>query len=191
MVNSKKLENFFLFKGLSNAEIEDLLSKKEYKSIRFSRGDKIYTPDEYERKIGFILEGKCEVRHHHSDGNSIVMNQLSENEAFGVLAAFSDNEFPTEIRAVKTCEIVFFSRDDIYGFIESNGKVAKNLVSFLTGRIEFLNNKLFTISNVRVEKKLSAYIFSEYKKNGISFDFMQHNGNPVFFIQLHQLAQHR
>ena len=168
---SVNYENFFLFKGLSDAEISDLVRRISPKIEEFPRGSTVCSKDTSDKEIGLIIEGKCEVRHTRSDGNVVVINVLKEGGSFGVLSAFSDNEFPTEIVAVKNSRIALFKKEDVVFLIKSKGEIALNLIDFLVNRIEFLNEKIQTFSGGSVEQKLSSYLLSESKTKGEIFDF--------------------
>ena len=168
---SEALRYCFLFKGLGFEEIEALISKSTPQIEAFSRGDTIYSPSTFRKKIGLILEGRCEVRHSRSHGSGVVMNVLREGDSFGVLAAFSENEFPTEIVAAKISKVMFFDKKDIISFVESRSEIAMNLITFMVNRIEFLNEKIFTFSGGNVEQKLASYLISEAKTKGENFDF--------------------
>ena len=171
MNNIENLKECFLFKEMEMSEIEELISKISPHVVDFSRGDTIYSPTTFEKKIGFILEGKCEVRHSRKSGSGVVMNILGEGDSFGVLAAFSDNEFPTEIVAAKSTKVMFFDKNSIISMVGSNTKTAANLIGFLVNRIEFLNENIFTFSGGNVEQKLAHYLITESKSKGESFDF--------------------
>ena len=171
MDNTELLQDFFLFKGIDTHSIEKLLSKSSPKILDYSRGDLIYSPRQFEKNIGLILEGKCEVKHSRADGTGIVINTLRPGDSFGVLAAFSENEFPTEIVAAKSSRVLFFGIEDVVSFVKSNGDIAMNLISFMAGRIEFLNEKIITISGGSIEQKLASYLLTEAKQKGERFDF--------------------
>lgn len=171
MENYDILKDFFPFKDLDASSIDEIIKKTNPKFREFSKGELIYSPIEYEKKIGFIIEGKCEVTHSRNDGSRIVINTLNTKDSFGVLAAFSENEFPTEIVASKATKVLFFDAQDIVSLVRSNGDIAMNLISFMAGRIEFLNSKIITISGGTMEQKLASFLLSESKQKGNSFDF--------------------
>ena len=171
MIDNEIFGKFFLFKGLSDVAISALLSEYRYSYVDFCRGETVCSRESSEKRIGFLIDGRCEVRHNRSDGSVVVINVLSEGESFGLLSAFSENEFPTEIVATKTSKIVFFDKEDVIRMIRSNGQISMNVIDFMVNRIEFLNSKIVTFSGGNVEKKLSSYILSEAKKNGDFFNF--------------------
>ena len=170
LITPNDVKKLFLFENLSDESIESLLSEISPQSATFSRGETVYSKTE-DKKIGLILEGKCEVRHSRSDGSSVVINFLSDGDSFGVLSAFSDNEFPTEIVATISTKVVFFEKKDVIALINNHSDIAMNLINFLVNRIEFLNKKIVTFSGGSVEEKLTSYILSEAKQKGEIFDF--------------------
>jgi CRP-like cAMP-binding protein len=167
----ESFRSFFLFKGLSDKIIDELLCGLSLTTESFSRGDVVFSKDIFSNRIGFVLSGKCEVLHTRADGSAVVINVLNEGDSFGVLAAFSENEFPTEIVASIASKITFFEKSDITSLIKSNGDIAMNIIDFMVDRIEFLNNKIVTFSGENVEQKLASYILTEAKTKGEIFGF--------------------
>ena len=50
--------------------------------------------------------------------------------------------------------------------IESSSAVAMNVIRFLAGKIDFLNQKIATFSSDTVEDKLANFLLNEHKKHG-------------------------
>ena len=171
MTNAEMLKSCFLFREMSPDDIEKLISKAPPIIVDFARGYIIYSPTTFEKKIGFILDGKCEVRTSRSGGSGAVMNVLGEGDSFGILAAFSDKEFPTEILATKNTRVMFFDKADIISIVSTSRAAASNLIGFLVNRIEFLNERILTFSGGSVEQKLAHYLITQSKSKGESFDF--------------------
>ena len=166
------LQKSFLFSGLSSEQIFSLLSDKKMLTNRFSRGDTIYSCDDEEKKIGFVISGSCEVRKRKSASGEALLNILSVSDSFGILSVFSNDKFPTQIFASKNCEILFFTKQEIEHYVNSSSQIASNLLNFLINRINFLNEKIAILSSTRVEDRLIQYLVFEAKRNGSdSFNF--------------------
>ena len=173
---TKKLDFYsklFIFYGLTNFEIESCISLTAPFFREFSRGEIIYSKESDEKMIGFVFSGKCEV-YRGTEGKVVSLNILDSGCSFGIASLFSeDNSFPTRVRAISKCSVMFMTRGDIFKLIEYNYKISFNIMRFLTDRICFLNNKIATFSSQNVEKKLANYILSEYcrqKKTEIPFN---------------------
>ena len=130
----------------------------------------IYSPTAYEKKIGFVISGKCEVRRIKPDGTHVVLNILEQYDSFGVLAVFSEcEEFPTEIYATKNTDILFINQKTAYKLLREYSVIAENVVRFLSERIRFLNHKIATFSGTRVENRLASFLILKSESLGEQF----------------------
>ena len=166
------LSDTFLFKDISTNELDALLKKKEPLTLTFESGDKIISPNNFDKRIGFVVFGECEVYKLKPDGGKIPLNKLSIGDSFGILGVFSEvQEYPTEIIAKKACGVLFFGKNQILEMIESNHKISLNIIKFMSNRISFLNEKISTFSSDNVEQKFANYILSCSKSiDALSFE---------------------
>lgn len=156
----------FLFRTLEEEEISRLLGEVSCESAVFSRGETVVATESYARRVGFLISGECEVVRTEPDGTEFPMNLLRPLDAFGILTLFSEKEdYPTAVRARKKCEILFFSKDDVFLLLQKSPVIAMNLITFLAGRIVFLNEKVATLAGGSAEDKLATLLLSEYKRS--------------------------
>ena len=160
------LKGTFLFSGFSDVEYN--LAKQYFlgEARTFERGEVIYSPSVYERKIGFVVSGECEVRRSRQDGSRVTLNTISRGGSFGISAVFSDEDFPTVIYAKKRSSVVFITRDELLDLMGRFPAVSLNIIRFQNDRIAFLNKKIETFSAGSVEERVACYILGEYKKLG-------------------------
>ena len=159
------LSKTFLFSGLNTNEISELINEKDLTIKHFLRGETIYSGEDEEKKVGFVLNGTCEVRKKKSDSAQALLNTLTVTDSFGILSIYSESKFPTQIIATKNCEILFFTKHQIENFVNSSFQITQNLIHFLTNRINFLNEKVSILSSTRVEERLIQYLLIEARKN--------------------------
>lgn len=169
---SSFLKNTFLFKGMKERDILALLDSADAEEKSYRRGDLIFSPDDFERKLGFVVSGECTVGR-QSAGAFVPLNTMKAGESFGILSVFSvRDEFPTLIKAKSSCTVLFFSADATHTLVEKSPKVSMNVIEFLAKKINFLNDKITAFSGGSVEEKLAGYILELKKKhNALSFDF--------------------
>lgn len=166
MQKTSLVANFFPFKSLSEEELSRILSDVKFETLKYRNGDIIYSPESFEKKVGLVLSGKCEVRRLKRDGTPIPLNTLYRGDSFGILAAFSEKtDFPTSIVAKTICELVFMTSEDLKKICEKNSRVAMNVISFMADRISFLNGKIATYSQDTICGKTAAFIQSEVQKH--------------------------
>lgn len=162
----KVLETSFLFRGIEEKELTDLLSHNSPELLQYKRGELIYSSESIRPLVGFVISGECEVIRERSDGSTVLLNCLSAGESFGILSVFSDEEFPTRVLASRGCEIAFFTDEQIGYFISASGVINMNLITFMAGRIAFLNKRIATFSGSRATDRLAAYLLIEMAKYG-------------------------
>ncbi len=159
------LMNTFLFDGLSNDERMRLINILPVIKVQYFRGDVIYSPSGFERRIGFVYDGECAVTSPSSQDSQVTFNRLKAGASFGVTTLFSEkNEFPTVVLAKTNCSVLFIEFEQIQQLIEQNKQIALNIMRFMTNRIEFLNERIASFSAGTVERKLVAYILENIKR---------------------------
>ena len=76
----------FLFSSLPIDKLESAISECEPELRVYQRHEMIYTPENYEKEIGFIFSGECEIIRKNNDGSDVVLNKLKPGNSFGILA---------------------------------------------------------------------------------------------------------
>ncbi len=166
------LKSTFLFRNLDEATLLTALSDLSYDTVSYQKGETIYSPCDFSKKIGFVLAGECTVERAKSDSSAVPLNKMGVGTSFGIVAAFSKSEeFPTVIIANKSTDILFIPRTEILRLMESYHGVSLNVIEFLTEKIEFLNKKIATFSSDSVEEKLASYLIIKSEKLGCEFPF--------------------
>ena len=167
------LKHTFLFDGFTNSLDENVFGGITPTYQTFQKGELIFSPENHNRNVGFIVDGECEVRHKKGDGAFVLLNKLKPLESFGIISLYSENDdYPTYIYANKKCSVLFLKVEDIEYMISKEWRISMNIIKFLTSRIKFLNTKIATFSCNTVEEKLANHILSEFNKHGAyEFEF--------------------
>ncbi len=171
--NADFLLKTFLFSSIKRETALIILSELNFEVKSFSHGESIYEPHQYEKKIGFLMNGECIINKLKSDGTLVPLNTVKEGESFGILAVLSaENEYPTQIVSSRNSKILFITKEDFLSILKKQPEIAMNVISFLTKKISFLNRKISTFASDNVEQKLASYIVSEcIKKQKNEFPF--------------------
>ncbi len=157
----------FLFSGIDEHTVSNILSSISVEYRLYAAKEPIFTPEDYDRKLAFVLSGECTVKRIKSDGGKVPLNTLLRGDSFGIMAVMCDiDDFPTEVSAKTRCEILMLKKEDVREIVRKNSEVAFNLISFLANRINFLNKKIATFSSDSVEEKLANFLLSEAERQG-------------------------
>ena len=167
------IKDLFLFEGIDEHEVDALIDILKYETNTYQRGELVFSPEKFEKKIGFILDGECEIIHTSRDESRVVLNVLKKGDSFGILAVFRDESFPTEVYVKRKTKILFLESNELLALIDRSSRVSLNIIRFLAKRVGFLNNKIETVTKGGVEKKLSSYLIQ--KSNALTSDEFEIN----------------
>ena len=147
-------DNFFLFKNLSNEEIDNFLTFDGICEKKFIQGEIIQSCNNCD-DIGIIVKGKATIK---SDINGVIINKLFKNGIYGAAALFDKPTYSTLVQAVTDCHVITMNKKFIEKCISKNNTVAINYIEFLAKKISFLNNKINAYTAKSAENKLYTYL---------------------------------
>lgn len=156
----EQLERHPLFQGVEPEQLDRALSGTDVTCI--SRGETVYDRLRFRRCLGVILEGELTVRK-----ESLLVSTLRPGDVFGAAALFNEQEdYPTTLTARSDCRLLLIPQEAVRRLIGAGGAFAENYVSYLSGRIRFLSDRLDTLSADGGEGKLVSYLLSAANEDG-------------------------
>ena len=161
------LADTFLFRGMSQQAILELLTQTGACRRKVRKGEEIYTPTRYERSIGILLSGSVLVTKAGGDGPPLVVSMLGRGELLGAAALFNDEpEYATTLTARADCTLVMFTQEQVSALLKDYPLLAGNYIRYLSGRIRFLGNKIDSLIAGGGEQKLSQYLLTNMDEAG-------------------------
>ena len=166
------LPKLFPFKNLDYKALVDLSENLKADILIFEKGQVVISAESKKRILGFVMSGECSVEIRRSENETTTLNTLTAPDSFGILTVFSDaEEFPTAVKALKRTKILAIDADSFKDAVRKHPEIAINVISFLSEKVCFLNNRIATFSGKSVEDKLSHFLLRKYKENGREFPF--------------------
>lgn len=154
-----------LFRGLEQDEILNILNKINYKIVQYNKGDVIAIESDECNSVGIILKGTVEIQKLFPSGQVTTINNFHEGNIFGESLVFTDRHtYPATISAMEYSEIMFIEREDIIKLAMLNATVLTNFVTVLSKRILMLNDRISTLSQDSIRKKIASFLLSEHRK---------------------------
>lgn len=153
------LRDTFLFSGISDEEMSLMCKKHNFITEDYKKGDEIYSARAFEHRLYFVMRGECRVERMRLNGCTVPLSTVERYGSFGILSAFEKtNEFPTRIVAVRNTRVIYIPEGDLKELINSYPKIAENVISFLCGRIVFLNEKIAAYTGADTEEKVAQHL---------------------------------
>jgi len=158
--------DLFIFKGLSNQEINQISS--EFPEVQsFNKGDIIYSGEAFKNALGFIVKGTAVAVSNNE--NRIFLKSFSENMCFGAAALFGGKEtYVSTIIAKTDIEILFINEEELKKIFTKYPETAINYIAFLSDKVRFLNTKLRVISCISAEDTVLTYISNVTDSDGFA-----------------------
>ncbi len=149
-----------LFRGVNPDILSEKIQNGSVIPVEFAAGATVYSPQEKEKKMGFLLSGSASV-FSADPNNTVLLRMLNAGDTFGVANLFSQKEeFVSLIVAKKACRVVFFPEETVRLFLCEDPTFCMNYIRFLSDRICFLNEKISCFTAGSPERKLAFFLLS-------------------------------
>ena len=156
-----------LFGRVDEALWQRTLSESDL--LRVEKGAVVYGPKRFRRCLGVVLRGRVQVRR-----ESLLMGTLTEGDVFGAAALFTDSgDYPTTLTALSACEALLIPQEGIRRLIWECPPFAEDYAAYLSGRIQFLSQRLETVSDPSAEGKLARYLLTNGGDGAITLSATQ------------------
>ncbi len=162
---SRILEHPFL-NGIGRERALEIFANTGCAVVHFSDGEIIHSPDSHEKKLGLILSGRAVVTT-RDPSRTALLRYLGEGDSFGVANLFNDEPYVSVIKAEKKCSVFFINEATVRALLESDRVFLYRYLTFLSGRVCYLNRKIEYLTAGSAERRLALYLCS-FEKDEIS-----------------------
>lgn len=146
------LQDHFLFQG-----VEELLPEAlALPTKSFQRGETICDTDTAQQALGIVLRGRAEAV--AAAREQAVLAAFGPGDTFGAAALFGGAGYVSRIRAVTGSEVLFLPETLLRRWMERCPQVAVNYITFLSGRIRFLNGKISILTQDSAQNRLYRWL---------------------------------
>lgn len=137
--------------------------------LTVARGGVVYGPGRFRRCLGVVLRGRIEVRR-----ESILMASLSAGDVFGAAALFNDSpDYPTTLTALSPCQTLLIPETCVRALLRECPSFAEDYAAYLSGRIQFLSQRLEAVSSPSNQGKLARYLLSAQEGGAVTLSATQ------------------
>ena len=148
-----------LFRGAPETVLRKVLAATDCEVRDFEKRETVYSGKSFSRSLGVVLDGSLRVTKDNADGHAMIMSTLVSGSLFGAAALFNDEEqYVTNISALETSRLVFFSQRLVERMIRREPQIAENYIKYLSERILFLNKKLYLLTAGTAEQRLAGFL---------------------------------
>lgn len=156
----------FLFRGLSAAELSQLLTATEPPQ-QVEKGRTVYQPENFRHALAVVLTGELQVTCGTGNRRHAILNTLIAGNVCGAAALFGEGDtYVTEITAMQDTALLFIRQTQLSAWFARYPQLAENYICFLTDRIRFLNKKISTYTGGQTDDRLWQYLCDHATADG-------------------------
>ena len=122
-------------------------------------GTLLLSPETTEKMAGLVLAGRAVVTT-PDPGKKTLLRFLEATEPFGISNLFTKDRFVSMIRAHGECRVFYLTEEALRRLLEEDHKFLYRYLAFLTGRIQYLNQKIGYLTAGSAERRLALYLVS-------------------------------
>ena len=157
-----------LFTNCSDEAVNELLGSKKYEIRVYLKGEKVFSPDYFEKSIAVILKGSADVLKHTEKG-ALYMNTLCAGNIFGMSGIFYEGDsFPTTVTAKENSRILLITKEQLTQLFMTYPLMLTNYLEILSSKIHFLNKKIERLNSSDAKTALKNYLTELSDKNNSS-----------------------
>lgn len=132
----------------------------------FEAGDLVCGGKGFESSLGIVASGKLKVARRDGD-RQISLNTIGTGGCFGASSMFGSNDMQTIVTAASRTKVVFINEDGMKYLLRADCELGLSYISFLTGRIRFLNSKIRSFTGGSSSSRLSSMLIESADENGV------------------------
>ncbi|WP_373514481.1 Crp/Fnr family transcriptional regulator [Persicitalea sp.] len=149
-------ENFNILKALSPNEKQALAGASAMRKI--PKNSIIYFPDDEDRKLYFVKEGKVKISFYSSEGKEMILSLLSPGELFGELAILGESTRGEIAEVVEDTLICSISIDQLENILVKNAVFNRQITKLIGLRLRKVQSRLTSLVFKSAPERIRAFI---------------------------------
>lgn len=149
-----------LFRGLSQRQIQDILSTTTHMEKSFSDGEIIVHQGDVINNIGIVLSGNATGKKYTPDGEEIIVSHMDANKIFGdVLSGAIGFASPVTVQSVGGCRVLFIDYNQLlFSNHPLTHRVLQNMIQNISRKYFAQNKRMDILMLKSVRSKVLSYL---------------------------------
>jgi CRP/FNR family transcriptional regulator, dissimilatory nitrate respiration regulator len=175
-----------LFKDIDVAEIRQLLEGISYKKSEYQKDDMIAMDGDRVNGQYIMLAGSVRGEMINYRGKIVKIEDIEGCQLLAPAFLFGpDNYFPVDIIASRKTECIYITKEVFARLLQMNPKVQNNFLDIVSGKTQFLSNKIRFLALQPIKGKIAHYLLKRTKASvldTIDLPYSQDNLADLFGV---------
>ncbi len=148
-----------LFTGISNPDLEKLLSSITFQTRTFRKGNVIVSRNETCEFLIVLLKGNVKGEMLDSSGKTLKIEDINAPRPLAPAFLFGkNNKYPVDIIANNDVKVMYIAKSAVVLMMQDNEQFLNNFLNVISNRAQFLSEKVYFLSFKTIKAKLANYI---------------------------------
>lgn len=163
------LDNNSLFKGVSEDEIERLLSTVPHQMRNYKKGETVFHLMEDASKIGILLSGRLQAQKPFPNGSQVNVSIFMPGDLVGAAAVFSNrHQYPCDIVSLDPSTMLLFHRNAVFSLLQKDLRILTNFTTEIATTTYMLQQRLELLSYNGIAQKTAFYLLMQQNAIGLN-----------------------
>jgi CRP/FNR family transcriptional regulator len=153
---TKQIRNFTLFQGLSEENLNVLVSKALHK--KFKQGDLLIGETDQIRVFYVVTAGQLKLYKSSFEGKEQTLSFLRPGDPFGLCTAFATESFPANAMALEESAVLIIPGELMESIAKKEPVLLLNIIQILSQRLKESMTLVESLSLKEIPARLSAFI---------------------------------
>lgn len=159
-----------LFLGIPPERVDDLLSQIFYQTKKYTSGEIIAYQDENVEHLMIVVSGLVHGVMNDISGKALIIEELSPPKPLATAFIFGkENKFPVNIISQSDSVIIKIPKSEVLKMMKIEEKFLLNFINIISGRAQFLSEKLKFLSFKNIKAKFAYYIMNLVKNKNTNY----------------------
>jgi len=155
-----------IFSGMAEDVLAELFCNATLQ--QFPRQTLLFEQNEPARRFFVIFSGWVRVFRHGRDGKDIVLHTQTKGDYCAHAALFDTGVYPANAIVLEDAELLVVPGEEFVKKIESNPKLARNVIAAMSARMRFLLDEIEQISSLSSTERLARFLVRMCEKGAAS-----------------------
>jgi CRP-like cAMP-binding protein len=153
--------NFDLFKNLNEQDVKTIHSDLIFRVRMFKAGELIASRGERIESLMILMSGTIQAEMQEPGANDLRIETIHPGRMVAPAFLFGkNNTIPVSISAAEACSVMYIHKSDLLTLFQKNQQVMLNFLNTLSGRGQFLAQKIHFLTFKNLKQKLAEYILT-------------------------------
>ena len=178
-----------IFRHLSVDERASLMPL--FKALSYPKDKLLIKLGEHSTDVFFIISGRLRITIYTNSGKEVAFQDMQAGQMFGELSAIDGKQRSTNVIALTDAVVTSISSDNFFNILSTHPSVNKQFLSYLTGLIRKLSDRIVEYSSLSVKSRVYAELLRLARKNPVSNNQVAISPAPTHVDIANRISTHR